>query len=159
MRCDSWVGGSWWWSCQSPVAHSCSLLNHLNCFHGGMFKLNTKFDVDSFLYLLSHFEWYSHTVHMLRQWYLLLPLTSTEKSSSFTHVHSSPLTIATRLYQWHANHFHINNGWAFFRQTSYNLKPRDLYGQEANITSSAKRLSWLFIKDSFDMWKKWDTDI
>ena len=28
-----------WWSCQSPVAHSCGLLNHLNSFHRGMFKL------------------------------------------------------------------------------------------------------------------------
>ena len=26
-----------WWSCQSPVAHSCRFLNHPNSFHGGMF--------------------------------------------------------------------------------------------------------------------------
>ena len=29
------------------VAHSCSLLNHLNSFHRGMFKLNAKFDAES----------------------------------------------------------------------------------------------------------------
>ena len=31
-----------------------SLLNHLNSFRGGMFKLNIKFDVDLLLYFLSH---------------------------------------------------------------------------------------------------------
>ena len=41
-----------WWRCQSPVAHSCSLMNHLNSFHGGMFKLHAKFDADSLLYSL-----------------------------------------------------------------------------------------------------------
>ena len=33
-----------------------SFLNHLNSFHGGMFKLNVKYDADSLLYSLSHFE-------------------------------------------------------------------------------------------------------
>ena len=45
-RCDAWAGVLSWWSCQSPVAHSCGLLNHTNSFRGGMFKLNTKFDTD-----------------------------------------------------------------------------------------------------------------
>ena len=45
-RCDAWAGTLSWWSCQSPVAHSCGLLNHTNSFRGGMFKLNTKFDTD-----------------------------------------------------------------------------------------------------------------
>ena len=31
-KCDAWVGTLSWWSCQSPVAHSCSLLNHPNSF-------------------------------------------------------------------------------------------------------------------------------
>ena len=52
MRCDAWVGTLLWWSCQSPDAHSCSLLNHPNSFCGGMFKLITKFDSDSLLYWL-----------------------------------------------------------------------------------------------------------
>ena len=51
------------------VDHSCGFLNHLNSFHGGMFKLNAKFDADSLLYLLSHFECNGHTVHMLTQWH------------------------------------------------------------------------------------------
>ena len=71
MRCDVWAGALLWWSCQSPVAHSCGLLNHLNSFHEGMFKLNAKFDEDSLFYLLSHFECGGHTVHMLSQWHLL----------------------------------------------------------------------------------------
>ena len=39
----------------------------LNSFCRGMFKLNAKFDADSLLYLLSHFECDGHTVHMLPQ--------------------------------------------------------------------------------------------
>ena len=49
-RQAAWAGTLLWRSCQSPVAHSCSLLNHANSFHGGMFKLNTKFDADLLLY-------------------------------------------------------------------------------------------------------------
>ena len=49
-RHDAWVDMLLWRSCQSPVAHSCSLLNHLNSLHGRIFKLNTKFDADSLLY-------------------------------------------------------------------------------------------------------------
>ena len=86
-RCDVWVGALPWWSCQSPVAHSCSLLNHLNSFHGGNFKLNSKLDADLLLYSLSYFAYDGHTVHMLIQWYPLPPLTSTVKSSLFTHMH------------------------------------------------------------------------
>ena len=41
-----------------------SLLNHLNSFCGGMFKLHAKFDADLLLYLLNHFECDGHTVHM-----------------------------------------------------------------------------------------------
>ena len=96
------------------VAHSCGLLNHLNGFCRGMFNFNAKFDADSLLYLLSHFEWDIHTVHVLTQWQLLPPLSSTVKSSLFTHVHSSSLSLAARLHWCCANHSHyINNGWNF----------------------------------------------
>ena len=61
-----------------------------------MVKLSAKFDADILLYLLSHFEWDSHTVHIHTQWYLLPPLTSTVKSSLFTYVHLSPLTLAAK---------------------------------------------------------------
>ena len=101
MRWDAWVDAFLWWSCQSPVACSCILLNHLSSFCGGMFKLNAKFDADSLLYSLSHFECDSHTVHMLTQWCLPPPLTGIVKSSLFTHVHSSPLSSAVRLHQCH----------------------------------------------------------
>ena len=120
MRCDAWVATLLWWSCQSPVAHSCSLLNHLNSFHRGMFKLNTKFDVDLLLYSLSHFECDGHTAHMLNQWHLPPPLTSTVKLSLFTQVHSSALLLAARL-QWCRTNCsrYSNNGWTFSGQTSY----------------------------------------
>ena len=120
MRCDSWAGVLSWWSCQSLVAHICCLLNHLNSFHGGMFMLNVKFDADYLLYLLSHFEWDCHTVHMFIQGHLPSPLTIIVKSSLFTHTHSSPLSWVARLHQCHANHScYINNGWTFSRQTLY----------------------------------------
>ena len=57
-----------------------------------MFKLYTKFGADSLLYLLSHFEWNGHTVHMLTQQHLPPPLTSTVRMSLFAHAHSSPLS-------------------------------------------------------------------
>ena len=62
-----------------PITHSCGFLNHPNSFCRGMSKLNTKFDADSLLYALSHFECECHTVHMLTQWHLPPPLTSTVK--------------------------------------------------------------------------------
>ena len=49
-RHDAWAGMVLWWGCQSPVAHCCSLPNHPDSFHRGMFKLKAKFDADSLLY-------------------------------------------------------------------------------------------------------------
>ena len=103
---------------QLPIAEV-FLLNHPNISHGGMFKLDTKFDADSLLYSLSHFEFDSHTVHMFTQQRLPSPLTSTVRSSLFTHVHSSPLSLAARLHWCHTNCYHINDGWSFSGQTSY----------------------------------------
>ena len=96
-----------------------SLLSHTNSSHGGMFKLNAKFDADSLVYLFSHFECDSHTVHMLTQSHLSPLLTSTVKSSFITHEHSSPLSLAARLHWCHANYSpYINNGWTSPGQTS-----------------------------------------
>ena len=77
-RRGTWVSVLSWWRCQSPVAHSCGRLNHLDGLREGMFKLNTKFDADSLLYSLSHFECNSHTVHMLTQQHPPPPLTPSE---------------------------------------------------------------------------------
>ena len=118
-RHDVWMG-SLWWSCQSPVAHSYGFLNHPNSFHGKKFELKTKFDEDSLLYSLSHFECNGHTVHMLTQWRLLLPLISTVKLSLFMCMHSSPLSLAARLHQCCTNSSpYNNNGWTSSGQTSY----------------------------------------
>ena len=118
---DAGVGVlSWWWSCQSPVAHSCSLLNHPSSCHGGMSQLKANFDADSLLYLLRHFECDGHTGHTLTQLHPLPPLTSTVKSSLFMHVDSSPLSLAARLHGCLTNHScYINNDWTFSGQTSY----------------------------------------
>ena len=102
--------------CCIPCISLKSLLNHLNSFCGGMFTLNAKFDAYLLLYLLSHCEC---NVHMLTHWGLPPPLTSTVKSSLFTHVYYSPLSLAARLHQFCTNHSHyINNGWTFSGQTS-----------------------------------------
>ena len=72
MRCDVWMDILSWWSCQSPVAHSCGLLNRPNSLHGGMFKLNTKFDADS---LLIHYS------------IVILNATATQYTCSLSGVH------------------------------------------------------------------------
>ena len=60
------------------------------------------------------------TAHMLTQQGLHPLWTSTVKSSLFTHVHSSPLSLTARLHRFWANHSrYINNGQTFSGQTSY----------------------------------------
>ena len=121
-RHDVWAGVLLWWSWQSPVAHSCSLLNYPSRLCGGIFKLNAKFDADSLLYSLSHFECDGHTGHMLTQWHLPHPLPSTVKLSLFTHVRSSPHFLAASLHLCCVNRFcYINNGWTFPGQISYSF--------------------------------------
>ena len=98
---------------QLPIAVAFGVIQ-MNSFHGQMFKLNAKCDADSLLYSLSHCECDGHTVHILTQWLLPSPLTSTVKSLLFTHVNSSPFSLAARLHLCHTNHSHyINNGWPF----------------------------------------------
>ena len=102
VMCEQACG---WWSCQSPVAHSCGLLNHPNSFCKGMFELYTKSDTDLLLYWLSHFECNSHTVHMLTQPCLPPPLTATMKSL-FTHAHSSLRPLPSKLHWCCTSHSH-----------------------------------------------------
>ena len=104
------------------VVHSCGLLNHPNSFCRSMFKFKAKFDADLLLYSLSHFEYNSHTVHMLTQQCLLPPLTSTVKSSLFTHVHFSPLSLAARLHRCHTNFLIILTMPGLFPDRSHMLK-------------------------------------
>ena len=113
-RQDVWMGTLLWWSCQSPVAQSCDLLNHPNNFCEGMFKLNAKFDADWSLYSLRHCDYDSHILHRLTQWCLPPPLTSTVKPSFFTHAPSSPFFLVARLHRCHSNHScYINNSLLF----------------------------------------------
>ena len=116
-RHDAWVGALPWWSCQLPVAHNCGLLNHPNSFLRRMFKLNAKFDADSFLYsviLIVTATQYTCSLNGIYHphWPVKLLL--------FTHVHSSRLSLAARLHQCCTNHScYISNGWTFSGQTSY----------------------------------------
>ena len=114
MRCDACVGVMLWWSCQSPVAHSYGFLKDPNRFRTGMLKFDAKFDADPLLYSLSH---------------CLLPLlTSTVKSSLFTHLHTSPFSLAPRLHQCHTNcSLYFNNGWTFSRPTLYTSLQLNIY--------------------------------
>ena len=93
---------------------SCGFLNHLNSFQRAMFKLNAKFHADSSLYSLSNFECDSHTVHILTQWCLPPPLTSTRKLSLFMRAHSSPLSLDVKLHQSHTNILFILKWMDFF---------------------------------------------
>ena len=122
IRCDAQTGLLSWWSCQSPVAWSFSLLNHPNSFCRGVFELNAEFDADLLLYLLSHFECDGCTVYMLTQQCLVPPLTSTVRLSLFMHTHFSSLSLAARL-RWCCTNCscYINNGWTFSGQTSYSV--------------------------------------
>ena len=79
------VGALPWWSCPSPAAHGCGLLNHPNSFRGGRFKLNTKFDAELLLYSLVHFECDSHTVHMLI-WHIYRPHWLVQWSPHYSHM-------------------------------------------------------------------------
>ena len=57
---------------------------------------------------------------MLTQQCLPPPLTSSVKSSLFTHSCSSPLSLVARLHRCGANHsYFVNNDWTFSRQTTY----------------------------------------
>ena len=113
-RRDTWVGMLLWWSCRSPVTHDCGLLNLPNSFRHEMFKLNAKFDADSLLHSLSHFEYLGHILHTLTQWCLLPPLTSRVKASLFTHMHSSPLSLAARLHRCAQTILVIKEQWLGF---------------------------------------------
>ena len=117
-RHDAWAGVLSW-SCQSAVAYSFGLLNHPNSFCGGMFKLNAKFDADLLLYSLGHFERDSHTVHMLTQWHLLPPQTSTMKSIVHACTFQSTLLGCQVTFMLCKRSCYISNGWTFPRQTLY----------------------------------------
>ena len=89
----------------------------LNSFHGGMFRLNARFDADLLLYSFSHFERHGHTVRRLTQQHLAPPLAIPVNLSLFTH--PSPLSLASKLHQCCANNSHyINNGWTFSGHSS-----------------------------------------
>ena len=100
------------------LPHRRNLLNHPNSFHGGLFKLNEKSDAN-------HCSTCS----------VILSMMATRYTSSLDSVycphwlvqwrhhcsHSSTLSSAARLHQCHTNHsHHINNGYTFSGQTSYN---------------------------------------
>ena len=57
----------------------------------------------------------------------------------FTHVHSSPLSLTTRLHWCHSNCSHINNGWTLSRPTSIYiivLVMFMIYGSHSNANST-----------------------
>ena len=118
-----------------------------------MFKLNVKFDVDSLLYSLSHFEWDGHTVHMLTQQHLPPPMSDTIKSSLFTHKHSSPRPLAASLHWCHTNHSHyMNNGWTFSGQTWIWITLQSKLYSGVHTMLLFLQFPWL---NSFDYWSKW----
>ena len=119
-RCDAWVGMLSWWSCQSPVAYSCSLLYHLNSFCEECSSLMQNM-MQNIALLSQSFgirRWHSTHAHST------VSTTPTDQYSEvilLMHVHSSPLALAARLHRCPGNgSCYINNGWTFSVQTLYN---------------------------------------
>ena len=117
------MGTLLWWSCQSPVAHNCGLLNHPNHFCRGMFKLMQN---------LMQICCSTHSV--------ILNVMITQYTCSFNGVHC-PVNGVHWLVQWshHCSYMHtpvpspwlpgyisvmysscyINKSWTFPRQSLY----------------------------------------
>ena len=118
-RCDVWAGTLFWWSYQSPVAHSCDLLNHLNS--RGMFKFNAKFDTDSIALLTQSFwMWWLHSTcaHSKASTtpYWLVQLSHTIHECTFR----STLLGCRQVTLMSCKPFrYINNGWTFPGQITY----------------------------------------
>ena len=103
-----------------PIAHSCSFLNHLNSFLGGIFKLNTKFDADLLLYSVILNATATQYTCSLNGIYCPHWLVLWSRHCSHMCIPVPSLWLAARLHQWSANHsLYINNGWTFSRQTLY----------------------------------------
>ena len=100
----------------SSVALTCGLLNHLNSFREGMFKLNTKSDADSLPYLFTVISNVTATQYTCSLNGLYHPQCLVQWGCHCPHhVHSSWLSLAARLHQCHTNCSHcINNGGNFF---------------------------------------------
>ena len=144
-RGAQWVGMLSWWSWQSPVVCSCSLLNHPNSLRERMFKLNAKFDENSLLYsviLNAMATQYTcllnrvHCPHWLLQWghhcsHMQIPVHSTWLPS-YINVIQTVLVILTvaelfpdtlRISNHHVEHFQYLMGF-FVNYTSIKLKKK-----------------------------------
>ena len=125
-RCDTRAGSLLWWSCQSPVAHSCGLLNHLN----------TSTEECS--------NWMQNLMQIhCPSWSVILNVTATQYTCSLSgiyhphwlvqwrhhcsHAHYSPLSLVARSHWCCVNDSCcINNGWTFSRQTLYTIRDSEL---------------------------------
>ena len=101
----------------SCTPRRCGLLNHPTVSAEECSSLTQNLmQIHCSTHSVSHFECDGHTVHMLTQRCLPPPLTSTVKSPLLTHVHSSPLSLPTRLH-----HCCTNYSWLDFFQTDLNI--------------------------------------
>ena len=117
MRCDARTGTLSWWSCQSLVVHSCSLLNHLNSFWRGGGVCSS---------LMQNLMQIYCSIHSV-----ILNAMARKDTCSLNNVYhphwlvrwshlSSPLSLAATLLRYCANCSHyLNNGSTFSGQTSW----------------------------------------
>ena len=120
MRCDAWAGVVSWWNCQSPVAHSCNLLNYPVVSAG---------ECSSLMQNLLQIHCSTHSI--------ILNATATQYTCAVNGVyhlhwllqwshHCSRMCIPVHS-PWLPGYVnvakncscYINNGWTFSRQTSY----------------------------------------
>ena len=115
-RCDAWAGALSWWSCQSPVAHSWWIIWIVSAEVCSSLMQNLMQICCSTCSVILNMMATQSTCLMVST----TPLTSTVDLSLFTHVHSSPLSLAARLHRCHPNcSCYINNSWNFSSQTLY----------------------------------------
>ena len=106
-RCDVWVGALV--EMKLPVASCLQLRPSESSEESSQRNVQAQCKMwCRFMALLAQSFWmrWSHSTQAHSK-AIPPPLTSTVKSSLFTHVHSSPLSLAARLHWCHANHSHI----------------------------------------------------
>ena len=108
----------WWCSCQSPVAHSCSLQSHPNSLHRRMISLTWNLmqilcSIGSVTLNVMATSTHAHSGASTP------PLTSAGKWSLFSHAHSSPSSLADRLHLCDTYCSYINNDWTHSTHTWY----------------------------------------
>ena len=118
-RHDAWVGALSWWSCQSPVAHSCCLLNHPNSFCREEYSSLTWNSMKIHCSIHSVFLNVTATQYTCSLNGIYLPHWLVQWSVHCSHIHIPVHPPWPPAYQCHTNHSpYVNKDWTFSGQIS-----------------------------------------